>query len=148
MANVEARLRELGVELVPLPTPNHPILRTRRVENMVYVSGHGSKIKGKLGADLTVQDGYRAAREAAIACLGALEQELGDLDKIDCFVKLLGMVNAAPDFTDHPAVLNGASELLLKAFGEDRGAHARSAVGMSSLPNGIAVEIEMIVHVK
>lgn len=148
MGKIEEKLMEMGVCLATLQAPNHPILRTRRVENMVYVSGHGSKMKGKLGDTLTTADGYQAAREAAIACLSALKQELGSLDEIDYFVKLLGMVNAAPDFVEHPAVLNGASELLISAFGEQRGAHARSAVGMSSLPNGIAVEIEMIVKVK
>ena len=147
MAIAEEKLRELGVELV-VPGPcNHPILRLKQTGNLIFVSGHGPKnIIGKVGADLTLEDGYAAAREACVNCLGALKGYLGDLDKITSIVKVFGMVNSAPDFVEQPAVVNGASELLIAVFG-DAGWHARSAVGMASLPRGIACEVEMVVEV-
>ena len=114
--------------------------------HLLFVSGHGTKIKGKVGSSLTAADGYAAAREAAIHCLEAIKLHCGDLDKIRSFVKVFGMVNATESFTEHPFVMNGVSELLLEAFGEEIGSHARSAVGMGSLPNGIAVEVEMVVE--
>ncbi len=104
-------------------------------------------MKGKVGENLTVEDGYAAAREAAIRCIATMKKYLGDLDRVKNIIKVFGMVNSAPDFTQQPAVINGASELLIAVFGTDAGYHARSAVGMASLPSGIAVEVEMIVEV-
>jgi enamine deaminase RidA (YjgF/YER057c/UK114 family) len=109
--------------------------------------GKDGLITGKLGADLTVEEGYRAARVVAIGLLGSLRSVIGDLDKVRRIVKLLGMVNCDPDFRDHPRVIDGASDLLVEALG-DRGKHARSAVGMNALPFDIAVEIEMIAEVE
>ena len=146
---VEEKLKTLGIELAELPVCDHPIERTKRSGNLLFVSGHGSKkTLGKVGADLNVEQGYAAAREACIHCLEAIRMACGDLDKVTNFIKVLGMVNAAPDFTKHPAVMNGVSDLLIEAFGKEIGSHARSAVGMSSLPGGIAAEVEMIVEIK
>ena len=145
----EEKLKAMGIELAVLPVCDHPIERTKRSGNLLFVSGHGSKkTLGKVGADLTVEQGYAAAREACIHCLEAIKMACGDLDKVTNFIKVLGMVNAAPDFTKHPAVMNGVSDLLIEAFGKEIGSHARSAVGMSSLPGGIAAEVEMIVEIK
>ena len=146
---VEAKLKAMGIELAVLPVCDHPIERTKRSGTLLFVSGHGSKkTLGKVGADLTVEQGYAAAREACIHCLEAIKMACGDLDKVTNFIKVLGMVNAVPDFTKHPAVMNGVSDLLIEAFGKEIGSHARSAVGMSSLPGGIAAEVEMIVEIK
>lgn len=143
---VENKLKQMGVELKDLPKCDYPIERTKMSGNLLFVSGHGTNILGKLGAPLTVEDGYNAAREAAINCLSAIKQAVGDLDKVT-IIKVFGMVNSAPDFVKQPAVVNGASDLLIEAFGEKKGSHARSAVGMMSLPRGIACEVEMIVEV-
>ena len=146
---VEEKLKSMGIVLAELPVCDHPIERTKRTGNLLFVSGHGSKkTHGKVGADLTVEQGYAAAREACIHCLEAIKMACGDLDKVSNFVKVLGMVNAAPDFTKHPVVMNGVSDLLIEAFGREIGSHARSAVGMSSLPGGIAAEVEMIVEIR
>ena len=147
--NVEKKLQSLGIELQVLPPCDHPIERSKRSGNLLFVSGHGSKkTLGKVGDTLSVEEGYEAAREACIHCLESIRMACGDLDKVANFVKVLGMVNAAPDFTKHPAVINGVSDLLIEAFGQEIGSHARSAVGMSSLPGNIAVEVEMIVELK
>ena len=147
--NVEKKLQSLGIELQVLPPCDHPIERSKRSGNLLFVSGHGSKkTLGKVGDTLSVEVGYEAAREACIHCLESIRMACGDLDKVANFVKVLGMVNAAPDFTKHPAVINGVSDLLIEAFGQEIGSHARSAVGMSSLPGNIAVEVEMIVELK
>ncbi len=147
MAKVEEKLKEMGITLIDPPPCDHPILRVKRCGGLLFVSGHGSlHVHGKVGADLTKEEGYQAAREACIHCLEAIRQELGDLDKVKSFLKVLGMVNSAPDFTGQPAVMNGVSDLLIAAFGEKIGSHARSAVGMASLPNGIAAEVEMILE--
>jgi len=147
--NVENKLKSLGIELQVLPPCDHPIERSKRSGNLLFVSGHGSKkTLGKVGETLTVEQGYEAAREACIHCLESIRMACGDLDNVANFVKVLGMVNAAPDFTKHPVVINGVSDLLIEAFGQEIGSHARSAVGMSSLPGGIAVEVEMIVELK
>ena len=148
MATIEKKLESMGITLNDPAPCNHPILRTKKSGNLLFVSGHGTAIKGKLGAGLTVEDGYNAAREAAIHCLEAVKQAIGDLDRVTSVVKVFGMVNSSPDFTQQPTVVNGVSELLIEAFGEEIGSHARSAVGYVSLPNGIAVEVEMIVEVK
>jgi enamine deaminase RidA (YjgF/YER057c/UK114 family) len=120
--------------------------------NLLFVSGHGpyndgkSILSGKLGKELTVEEGYKTARNVALNCLASVKGTLGDLNKVKRVVKLLGMVNCTEDFRDQPKVINGASDLLVEVFG-DAGRHARSAVGMQSLPNGIPVEIEMILEV-
>lgn len=147
--NVEKKLQSLGIELQVLPPCDHPIERSKRSGNLLFVSGHGSKkTLGKVGDTLSVEQGYEAAREACIHCLESIRMACGDLDNVANIVKVLGMVNAAPDFTKHPVVINGVSDLLIEAFGQEVGCHARSAVGMSSLPGNIAVEVEMIVELK
>jgi len=142
----------MGLEL---PAPGRPVANyvpAVCTGNLVFLSGHGpvlengSLIKGKIGADLTLEEGYIAARHVALVLLASLKSEIGDLDKVRRVVKLLGMVNCTPDFVDQPKVINGASDLLVELFG-DRGKHARAAVGMNALPLNIAVEIEMIVEV-
>ena len=152
MSQVEARLRELGFEL---PTPAKPVaayVPTVRTGNLVFVSGQGPRkgdqmITGRVGKDLTLEQGYEAAQYCALNALAQLKQEIGSLDNVVRIVKVLGWVNSAPDFDQQPRVINGASELLEKAFGE-RGKHARSAVSAHVLPFNIAVEVEMVVEVK
>ena len=151
MSVTENRLAELGIAL---PDANDAVANyvcVQRVGNMLYFSSFGPMssrtplYQGKLGSELTVEEGYNAARAAMLALLGQLKQELGDLDRVKRFVKLLAFVASAPDFTQQPAVVNGASDLLVEVFGE-RGRHARSAIGVSVLPFDIPVEIEMIVE--
>jgi enamine deaminase RidA (YjgF/YER057c/UK114 family) len=150
---IEAKLKELGIELPPAVTPVANYVPAVRTGNLVFLSGHGpfdengTLITGKVGSDLTVEQGYQAARRVAIGLLGSLKATIGDLDKVKQVVKLLGMVNCGPEFTDQPKVINGVSDLLVEVFGE-RGKHARSAVGMNALPLNIAVEIEMIVEIE
>ena len=149
---VEEKLKELGLELPPPATPMANYVPAVRSGNLVFLSGHGPVekdriIRGKLGRDLTVEEGYQAARIVAIGLLGSLKGVVGNLDKVRRIVKLLGMVNCEPTFLEHPKVVNGASDLLVEVFG-DRGRHARSAVGMNALPVDIAVEIEMIAEVE
>lgn len=152
MGQVEEKLAELGLQLPTPPPPVANYVRAVTVGNLVFLSGHGPSRDGKLvyvgkvGADLDVKTGYDAAQLVMLNCLSSLKEEIGELDRVKRVVKLLGMVNAAPDFGEQPEVINGASDLLTQLFG-DRGRHARSAVGMSSLPRGIAVEIEMIVEI-
>ena len=149
----EGRLRALGIEL---PTPRAPVanyVRTVRTGNLVFTSGHipvkadGSFVQGKLGRELAIEDGYRAARLTTIGLLASLKAEIGDLSKVRRVVKVTGMVNSDPGFTDQSKVINGCSDLLVEVFGE-RGRHARAAVGMASLPLGVAVDIEMIGEVE
>ncbi len=149
----EANIAELGIEL---PTPSAPVanyVNAVRTGNLVFLAGKGplkpdgENITGKLGTDLTIEEGYEAARITGINQLAALKAEIGNLNKVKRIVKVTGMVNAAPDFTDQPSVINGFSDLMVEVFGE-RGKHARAAVGMGSLPSNIAVEIEMIVEVE
>ncbi len=150
--SVEARLKELGLEL---PSPAAPVgnyVPAVRTGNLVFLSGHGPIAKdrvvtGKVGKDLTVGEGYEAAKIVALGLLGSLKDLIGDLNKVRRVVKLLGMVNCDAAFTEQPGVINGASDLLVEVFGE-RGRHARSAVGVNALPMNIAVEIEMIVEVE
>ena len=150
---IEARLKEMGIDLPPAVTPVANYVPAVRTGNLVFLSGHGpfnkdgSLITGKVGADLTVDQGYGAARRVAIGLMGSLKAEIGDLDKVERIVKLLGLVNCTPEFADQPKVINGASDLLVEVFG-DQGKHARSAVGTNALPLNIAVEIEMIAAVK
>jgi len=149
----EAKLAELKLELPAAPAPLANYVRTVRVGNLLFVSGHGPQRDGKmqsvgkLGKDLTVQDGYKAAQLVCLNCLASVKNELGDLDRVKRVVKLLGMVNCTPDFEQQPEVINGASDLLVQLYG-DSGRHARSAVGMGSLPRNISVEIEMIMEVE
>lgn len=147
MSKVETKLNAMGIQLMELTKPSHPIERTKRSGNLLFVSGHGSENFGKLGKELSVEEGYKAAKETTINCLSAIKDAIGDLDKVTNFIKVFGMVNSDPSFTEQPAVINGVSDLLIEAFGEEIGSHARSAVGMASLPRGIAVEVEMIVEV-
>ena len=149
--NAEAKVAELGLDLSANP-PMANYVPAVRTGNLVFLSGHGpfqdgKLIRGKLGADLDVDAGREAARAVVVQLLASLRAELGTLDSVSQIVKLLCMVNCTPDFGDHPAVANGASDLLVEIFGE-AGRHARSAVGMQALPAGMAVEIEMIVEVE
>src|SRR5881409_81862 len=146
----EKRLVELGLELPPTPKPV-AVYRTVVVAgNVAYVSGHGpvksdgTMISGRVGADLDLAAGKAAARQTGLAILASLRAQLGSLDRVSRVLKMLGMVNATPDFRDHPAVINGCSELFAEVWGPDNGLGARSAVGMGSLPGNIAVEIEAI----
>ncbi len=154
MAIVEKRIQELGITLPESPQPIANYVPTVRTGNLLFVAGIGPAARpdgttpnGKVGKDLTQEEGYEAARLVGVNLLARLKSSLGDLDRVSRIVKLLSMVNCAPEFTQQPAVANGCSDLLVEVFGE-RGRHARSAVGMSSLPNDIPVEIEMIVEVR
>ena len=149
----EARLEELGIELPAPQAPAANYVPAVRTGNLLYLAGvgpakraDGSILMGKVGAELTLEEGYEAARLVCFNIISRLKAELGDLDRVVRVVKLLGMVNATEDFGEHPAVINGCSDLLVEVFGE-RGKHARSAVGMQSLPFGIPVEIEAIVEI-
>jgi len=150
---IEDRLKEMGIALPPAVTPVANYVPAVRTGNLVFLSGHGpfkedgSLITGKVGSDLTAEQGYEAARRVAIGLLGSLKAIIGDLDKVRRVVKLLGLVNCKPDFADQPKIINGASDFLVEVFG-DKGKHARSAVGTNALPVNIAVEIEMIVEVE
>jgi enamine deaminase RidA (YjgF/YER057c/UK114 family) len=149
----DKKLKELGVELMPPTKPIANYVKAVRTGNLIFLAGHGpslpdgSLITGKVGNDLTIDQGYNAARQTAISLLSTLKTELGDLNKVKRVVKVLGMVNCPPDFTDQPKVINGCSDLLVAVFG-DKGKHARSAVGMISLPMNMAVEIEIVVEVE
>jgi enamine deaminase RidA (YjgF/YER057c/UK114 family) len=149
----EKRLEELGIELRPPRASVNNYVPTVRTGNLVYTSGNipfkadGTIIRGKLGADLSLEEGRAAAREVGINLLSVLQHELGDLGKVKRIVKVLGMVNCTADFEQQPAVMNAFSDLMVEVFGE-RGRHARSAVGMNALPLNAAVEIEMIVEVE
>ena len=149
----EKRLTELGIEL---PAPGKPVATYVKgviSGNMVYLAGHGptrqdgSYITGKVGVDLTEKEGYDAARLTGLAILSTLKSTVGDLNRVNRIVKVTGMVNCAPGFGNQPEVINGFSDLMVEVFGEN-GKHARSAVGMASLPRNICVEIEMIVELK
>ncbi len=149
----EKRLSELGITLKPPGKPIANFVTAVTVGKLVFVSGHGpvqengEYMKGKVGADLDLNQAKEAARLTGISLLGALKSEIGDLNKVKRFVKVLGMVNAVPTFDQHPQVINGFSDLMVDVFGEN-GKHARSAVGVGSLPMNIPVEIEMIVELK
>lgn len=151
--DVMAKLEELGITLPDVPPPVANYVNSVPTGNLIFLAGKGPNkpdgeyVTGKLGQDLTEEEGYEAARLTGIVQLAALKAEIGDLNRVKRIVKVLGMVNAAPDFTNHPEVINGFSDLMVEVFG-DRGKHARAAVGMGSLPRNIAVEIEMIVEVE
>ena len=148
--SAEAKLAELKLELPPAPKPMGVYKPVVVVGNLVYVSGHGplkpdlSLIKGRVGADLSLEEGKAAARQVGLAILASLRAHFGSLDRIKRVIKTLGMVNSAPDFLEHPKVINGCSELFAEIWGSDHGVGARSAVGMGPLPGNIAVEIEVI----
>jgi len=153
---VEKKLAEMGLSLPPAPTPVANYVPAVRAGNLLFVSGHGPAlvkdgkihyIRGKLGKDLTVEQGYDAAKQVTLNILQSIKGAIGDLDKVRRIVKVLGFANCTEDFPDQPKVINGASDLLVALYGE-RGRHARSAVGMYQLPFGIAVEIEMVVEVE
>jgi enamine deaminase RidA (YjgF/YER057c/UK114 family) len=149
----DKKLKELGIELI---TPAEPIanyVKVVRTGNLLYLAGNGplradgSYVTGKVGADLTVEQGYEAAKQTGISIISTLKAELGDLNKVKRIVKVLGMVNCPGTFTDQPKVINGFSDLMVAVFGE-KGRHARSAVGMTSLPMNTTVEIEVIVEIE
>ena len=152
--SAETRLVELKLELPSAPKPVAVYRPVVIAGNLAYVSGHGplmpngSMIRGRVGADLDLEAGKAAARRVGLAILATLRAELGSLDRIKRLLKVLGMVNATPDFRDHPEVINGCSELFAEIFGSEDGIGARSAVGMGSLPGNIPVEIEAIFEVK
>ena len=150
--DADARFAELNLELPPAPKPVGVYKPIVVVGNLAYLSGHGplcpdkSLITGKVGADLSLEEGKLAARQVGLALLATLKAQLGSLTRVRRVVKVLGMVNAVADFQEHPTVINGASELFAAVWGPDDGVGARSAVGMGSLPTNMAVEIEMIVE--
>lgn len=149
----ENRLASLGIILPPVPVPVANYVPYRFAGNLLYLSGQGPKRPdgtyraGRLGRDISIEEAYQEARLTGLQLLAVAKAALGELSRIEAVVKLLGMVNAEPDFADHPKVINGCSDLLVDILG-DAGRHARSAVGMGSLPNRMAVEIEAILLVK
>ena len=152
--NAETRLVELKLELPPAPKPVAVYKPLVIAGNLAYVSGHGplkpdkTMITGRVGADLDAEAGRQAARQTGLAILATLRAELGSLNRVKRVIKVLGMVNATPDFTDHPKIINGCSELFAEVFCPENGIGARSAVGMGSLPSNIAVEIEAIFEIE
>ena len=150
-ASAEARLKELSITLPPVPSPVANYVDAVRVGNLLFLTGNTPaadwKYKGKVGKDLTVQEGYDTARQVGLIMLAKVRAALGSLDRVKRVVKVLGMVNSAEGFGDQPKVVNGFSDLMVEVFGEAIGKHARSAVGMAGLPFNNAVEVEMIVEV-
>ena len=151
----EARLKELNITLPSPATPMANYVGAVRTGNLLFVAGHGpirhegkGMARGKLGRDLTVDEGYQVAREVGLNLLATVRANLGSLDRVKRIVKVLGMVRSAEGFGDQPKVINGFSDLMVEVFGEAIGKHARSAVGMAELPVGIPVEIEMVVEVE
>lgn len=154
MTNAEKRIQELHITLPPAPKPVAKYKTAVQIGNLLYVSGHGpakidgkSPVVGKVGTDLTLDQGKEAARLVGLAVLSTVRHTLGSLDKVKRLVKTLGMVNSTNDYKDHPQVINGFSELMAQVFGEDAGVGTRSAVGMGSLPGNIPVEVECIFEV-
>lgn len=152
--SIEARLKELGITLPQAPKPVGNYVGGVIAGNLVFMSGCGPRrpdntaITGKVGTDLTTDEAYAAARLVGLNMLANIKAVVGDLDRVKQVVKVLGMVNAAPDFKEHPKVINGFSDLMVEVFGETAGRGGRSAVGMGSLPNQIAVEVEMVLELK
>jgi enamine deaminase RidA (YjgF/YER057c/UK114 family) len=150
--SAEKRLKNLGIELPQLSVPVANYVNAVRTGKLLFLAGKGPSAvdglrpQGRVGRDFTVEQAYRFARSTGLALLAVMRAELGSLDRVKRVVKVLGMVNAEPDFHDQPKVINGCSDLFVEVFG-DAGRHARSAVGMGSLPNGIPVEIEAIVEI-
>lgn len=151
--SAETRLVELGLTLPPLPQPAGTYVHAVRSGNLLFLAGKGPRTSdgpaptGKVGRDVSTEIAYQHARSVGLVLLAVIRDAVGSLDRVRRVVKVLGMVNAAPEFTEHPKVINGCSDLFVQVFGE-RGQHARSAVGMGSLPGGITVEIEAIVEVE
>ena len=152
--SAEKKLKELGIDLGTVSAPVANYVNAVRTGNLLFLAGkgprvdaHGCRPVGKVGRDFNVEQAYQHARTVGLDLLAVMRTELGSLDKVKRVVKVLGMVNAVPEFEDQPKVINGCSDLFVEVFGE-RGRHARSAVGMGSLPNNIPVEIEVIVAVK
>jgi len=149
----EARLKELGIALPPVPAPIGNYIAGVKAGNLLFMSGigprrsDGGSITGKLGAELNIDEGYAAARVVGLNMLANIRSVIGSLDQVERVVKVLGMVNAAPHFDQMPRVINGFSDLFVEIFGAERGRGARSAVGMVALPNQIAVEVEMVLEV-
>jgi enamine deaminase RidA (YjgF/YER057c/UK114 family) len=159
MCEIEDRLLAAGLVLPPpLKVPvgiRLPFSEVQRFGTRVLISGHGPQgpsgeihASGKLGTDLSIEEGYQAARLVALSMLGSLKRELGSLDRVTRWVKVFGMVNSSPTFCDHPAVINGFSDLIISLYGRTRGMHVRSAVGMVQLPFNIPVEVEAEVEVR
>lgn len=152
--SIENKITELGYSLPKLPVSKGVYKRCLQTGNLLFLSGYisvtndGSLITGKLGADCNDEQGIIAARQCGLAMLAGVKETLGSLEKINRVIKLLGMVNATPDYKNHPVIMNGCSELFRDIFGEENGVGARSAVGMGSLPNNVAVEIEAIFELK
>ena len=151
--SIEQKLASMGLTLTAPTKPVANYVKAVRTGNLIFLAGHvstradGSPITGKLGKDLTVEQGYEAAKATTVSLLSTLKAELGDLSRVRRIVKVTGFVNSTPDFPDQPKVINGCSDLLVALFGE-KGKHARSAVGMAALPLNYAVEIEMVVEVE
>jgi len=145
--SVEDRLKELNITLPDTPAPAGNYVPAVRTGNLLYLSGKGpGNSSGKVGSDVTAEQAYQDARQVGLILIAVLKEELGSLDRVKQIVKVLGMVNSTPEFGGHPSVINGCSDLFVEVFGE-QGKHARSAVGMGSLPNQITVEIEVIVEI-
>jgi len=144
----DKRLKELGIQLPAVTPPVANYVNAVRTGNLLFLAGKGpgGSVSGKLGREFNIEQGYEHARSVGLALLAVMRQELGSLDRVKRVVKVLGMVNGTPEFTDQPKVINGCSDLFVEVLGE-RGKHARSAVGMGSLPSGIPVEIEAIVEI-
>ena len=140
-------LQRLGLTVPEISQPIANYVKWKQVGNLLYLAGSGPKIYGKVGADLSTEEGYAAAKATGLEIIAVLQAATGDLGRIKQFVKVLGMVNCTPDYTAQPAVINGFSDLMVAVFGE-KGKHARSAVGVGSLPNNMAVEIEVIVELE
>ena len=145
--HIEQKLASLGLTLPRGTVPVANFVSTAQTGNLLFVSGHiSTALRGKLGRDVTKEQGYEAARQTALDMLGSVHDALGDLDRVGRLVKLLGLVNSTDEFTEQPYVINGASDLFVEVFGT-QGQHARSAIGVAQLPANAAVEIEMIVEV-
>ena len=152
MSLIEEKLKTMGLEL-PILRPSGRIEPVKRIDKFLFVCGHGPErdgepvIRGRVGAEVTLEQGYEAARVCALNCLALIKWKIGDLDQVDEFVKVLGFVQSAPDFHEQPKVMNGYTDLLVALYG-DRGRHARSAIGTSNLPHNQPVEVETILTVK
>ena len=150
--SAEARLKQLGITLPNVPAPSANYMPYRIAGNLLFLAGqgprddNGNNLVGKVGADVSLEEGYRRARIVGLQLLATTRIALGSLDRVEGVIKMLCMVNAVPEFTDQPKVINGCSDLLVAVLGE-RGRHARSAVGMGSLPNNMTVEIEAVMRV-
>jgi enamine deaminase RidA (YjgF/YER057c/UK114 family) len=149
---IEEKLKELGIDLPEVGKASGNYLPAKVVGNLVFCSGNGPvkngvEITGRVGKELTLEEGYEAAKWCAICCLSCIKSVIGSLDRIDEIIQVRGFVTSAPDFTQQPSVINGASDLLIKLFGE-KGRHARAALGVPTSPGNIAVEVEMIVKIK